>query len=903
MNAPNFLNEFLIESNENLSTINDDLISFGNSRDKDTLNHIYRSVHTLKGSAGFLGFKNLQKITHLCENILDLLRDQKLSVTESLIDGLLQAFDVVVEALQLVESEGNDINVDVKTITPVLEDILSAKQSQSVEDSTNPLDEKPRNFEGFVLKKEEGDGDLGPSSKTQEVKLSEPLVKEGTEEEATQKKMPEKKVNVRTVADSVVRVNVALLDKIMNLVGELVLSRNQILQYSNNLQDGGLGKLSHDLNVITSELQTEIMNTRMQPASNVLNKFERLIRDLSKSQGKKIKINITGKETELDRTLLEAIKDPLTHIIRNSIDHGIELPEDRLKVQKSEVGQIFIRAYQESGYVAIEIEDDGKGLDSKRILKKAIEKGLTTESQASKLDEATILNFIFNPGFSTAQKVTNISGRGVGMDVVKTNIEKIGGNVSISSKVGKGAKFKLKIPLTLAIIPALMVRVNESYFSIPQINLQELVKTDTDKKVIEKIKDSEFFRLRNELIPIIRLNDALELSHDESDKPQNESSSPENIIVLRVDQASFGLVVDEILDTEEIVVKPLDQNLKKINVFAGATLMGDGTVALIVDPMGIWQRQGNELLKSIDTQSQDYGNDRGNAFAYDEGHEILLCALEDKNTYGIPISMVHRLEEFPVSKISKVGESWVVQYNGQPMPLVTLESSLGLNQKPLIHKLKENSHKDEVVETVVVNFQGQMVGILVTEIVDILFYDEEIKESLTVTPFSMGHFFVDEKVMTLIDCYQMVKSLFPNMSSINQGALKVLVVEDSHFYRNVVIGLLGSLGLEVHSFENGKEAWANFQNNDYDLVITDVEMPHMTGFELSENIRKINSDIPIIAITTRVSDSDLKHGKEVGFTHYLEKLNREQVETTVKYYIEKFEQLKAAQSEGVWHVS
>ena len=298
----------------------------------------------------------------------------------------------------------------------------------------------------------------------------------------------------------------------MNLVGELVLSRNQIVQYSNSYQDNRLLKLTHDLNVITSDLQTEIMNTRMQPVGNVLNKFERLIRDLSKAQKKNINFNVVGKDTELDRTLLEAIKDPLAHIIRNSIDHGLETPKERVSNGKSEQGVIKIRAFHEGGYVAIEIKDDGRGINKQKVLEKAIEKGLTSEDESNTLTDKQIYNLLFNPGFSTAEKVTNISGRGVGLDVVRTNIEKIGGNVVVESVEGKGSTFKLRIPLTLAIIPALIVKSRDQFFAIPQLNLSELIRIDNKTRQVESIKGSEFLRVREELIPIIRLDKSLSIN-------------------------------------------------------------------------------------------------------------------------------------------------------------------------------------------------------------------------------------------------------------------------------------------------------------------------------------------------------------------------------------------------------
>src|SRR5271165_3795881 len=397
---------------------------------------------------------------------------------------------------------------------------------------------------------------------------------------------------VRDAAPETIRVGVNVLDKLMTLVGELVLARNQLLQISNTVEDASLQAVSQRMNLIATELQEQVMKTRMQPIGNIWGQFPRTVRDVALGCGKEVGIEMEGKETELDKTIIEAIKDPLTHLVRSSVDHGIELPEARVKAGKARVGRLILRAFHEGGQVNIEISDDGAGLSSDRIRKKAIERGVITAEQAARMTEREIFNLIFLPGFSTAEKVTNVSGRGVGMDVVKTNVEKIGGTVDVQSTLGRGTTVRVKIPLTLAIIPALVVTCGGDRYAIPQVSLLELVRVESDQagKGIELVHGAPVYRLRGQLLPLVYLSRELKLATDA--RPPAEREGAVNIVVLQADGRQFGLVVDEINDTEEIVVKPLRKQLKTVKVFAGSSIMGDGRVALILDVLGLAQRAG-----------------------------------------------------------------------------------------------------------------------------------------------------------------------------------------------------------------------------------------------------------------------------------------------------------------------
>ena len=519
-----------------------------------------------------------------------------------------------------------------------------------------------------------------------------------------------------SLSESNIRVDVGLLDKLMNLVGELVLARNQILQFSSTQQDSTFLNTTQRLNLITTELQEGVMKTRMQPIGNIWSKFPRVVRDLATGCGKQIRLEMEGKETELDKTLIEAIKDPLTHVVRNSVDHGVESPEKRLAAGKPAEGRLFLRAFHEGGQVNIEISDDGAGIDVERVKQKALSKSLITLDQATRMNDRELLNLIFLPGLSTAEKVTNVSGRGVGMDVVKTNIEKIGGTVDIHSRPGCGTTLKIKIPLTLAIIPALIVTSGGDRYAIPQVSLLELVRLEGEqaRKGIEKIHGASVYRLRGKLLPLVNLNHELRVDEGEN---SSRRDALVNIVVLQADDRHFGLVVDDINDTEEIVVKPLGKQLKGIPTFAGATIMGDGQVALILDVLGLAQR-ANVISEIRDRSVGDKTAEAG--IRHDDGESLLLLRGPDDGRMAMPLSLVARLEEFARTALEKAGGRQVVQYRGQILPLIHLSAALSeRRQEPRNADPASPADEDEKIQVVVYTDQGRSVGLVVDRILDI----------------------------------------------------------------------------------------------------------------------------------------------------------------------------------------
>lgn len=883
--------EFLVESFDNLSNISEDLTKYEkNPSDNELLNSIYRKIHTLKGSASFLGFIQLQEITHSVESILDYIRDGALSINSELIDFFLESFDFCLLILREVESngtEGNHSSTDlVNKLNKVLEMSLLKNdiviKEELVRDDTRSSSSslsavENQNIE--ALESVEGVGEIESALSDLNSEIDKdisikPVIEEVFESGVNSEKEPQETRS--HVGDSIVRVNVNLLDKIMNVVGELVITRNQILQYSKLKDSADLNRYAQQLNVITTELQTDIMTTRMQPVGSVFNKFERIVRDLSRSQKKKVNLEIFGQDTELDKTLIEVIKDPMTHLIRNSLDHGLELPEVREKNGKSANGLLSIKAYHEGGQVIIEIADDGAGISAEKVKAKAVEKKIITAEEATSMSAHKLHSLIFHPGFSTAEKVTNISGRGVGMDVVKSNIEKIGGEVEVNSIEGRGTNFRLKIPLTLAIVPALVIESAGETFAIHQKNLVELVLLEQeDFGKIEDLHGKEFFRLRGDLIPIVRLNSVLKLEEDGSEEARHFL----NIIVLKAEGKTYGLIVDDILDTQEIVVKPMDRKLKNIGYYAGATIMGDGRVALIIDAFGFYNQVDSKDAAEKDRHSDIMGS--GQTSDYDS-LEVVLFTLGDNRVYGIPLSLISRLEEFEPSIIEWSGEQALVRYRGSSMPLVNVENLLSLKGKSRIE-----TSDDRKINCIVANINGISFGFVVNEIMDIALTESSIETETIDRDGLLGTVYINEKLISLLDLYKIVsktdvgKKVFGETSNIKLKG-KVLVVEDSPLYRRVHQDFLTEAGLEVIMANNGREGLEALEkNNGFVAIITDVEMPLLDGFQFSEEVRALGIELPIIAVTTRVSPTDLEHGLEVGFSYHLEKLNKQEVLETL----------------------
>jgi len=717
MSQSEIVKEFLIESYENLDRLDRDLVNLEkNPKDPEAMAGVFRTIHTIKGTCGFLGFRKLEKVAHAGENLLTLLRDSKLTLNPERTTALLGMVDAIRQMLKEIESTGQDGEIDY----PELRERLTRLQSSSAGDS------------GVVA-----DSGVQPSSpvppeyKAVDVLPAQPILE----------------AKGRDAAPETIRVGVNLLDKLMILVGELVLARNQLLQISNTVEDTGLQAVSQRMNLIATELQEEVMKTRMQPIGNIWAQFPRTVRDVALGCGKEVEIEMEGKETELDKTIIEAIKDPLTHLVRNSVDHGIELPEVRLQAGKARTGRLILRAFHEGGQVNIEIGDDGAGLSADRIRKKAVERGVVTPEQATRMSEREIFNLIFLPGFSTAEKVTNVSGRGVGMDVVKTNVEKIGGLVDLQSTLGRGTTVLVKIPLTLAIIPALVVTCAGERYAIPQVNLLELVRLEAEEAstAIEMVHGVPVYRLRGRLLPLVYLSKELKLAANGDHGRTNDDAV--NIVVLQADDRQFGLVVDKINDTEEIVVKPLRKQLKTVKTFAGSSIMGDGKVALILDVLGLAQRAS--VVSEARERSVAEKASESAASTADKQTFLLFAGLGDSRM-AIPLSTLARLEEFPVSQVEMSGTEWVTQYRGQILPLVRLAVVLE-ERRHRLHSLQAPPVADSgPLQVLVMHHDGLSFGLVVERILDIVEARADVKSKAT-RPAVLYSVVIGERVTELLD--------------------------------------------------------------------------------------------------------------------------------------------------------
>ena len=737
------IKEFLVESDENLSQVEQDLVSLeGHPEQEDIIASIFRSIHTIKGTCSFLGFGKLEKLAHTGETLLSMVRDGELPLIPDITTALLSMVDAIRQMLESIETTGEDGQEEFTALIQRLTTLQSSEASESTpnvalaaEDSTTPTETMASPAPSVDSVQEESE----PVFVQEEILDSSGELPQPAKS-SDQPKYPQEGKGP-AAAEATIRVDVHLLDKLMNMVGELVLTRNQILQWTSSQEDHSINASSQRLNLITSELQEGIMKTRMQPIGNVFSKFPRVVRDLALTCGKEVHIEMEGQDTELDKTLLEAIKDPLTHLVRNSVDHGLERPEVRKASGKPEEGRLLLRAYHEGGQVNIEITDDGAGINPDKITQTAIKRGVITADQAARMNERELQNLIFLPGFSTAEKVTNVSGRGVGMDVVKTNIEKIGGAIDLQSRVGEGTTIKVKVPLTLAIIPALVVTTGDERFAIPQVSLLELVRLEGDQiKKIENVHGSPVYRLRGKLLPIVYLNEILKINAPELVKEEPEETDVINIVVLQADDQRFGLVVEDINDTEEIVVKPLSKQLKSIPVYAGATIMGDGHVALILDVLNLATQAGLAIKEGEHVNAEDASVAKG---SHTHKETLLLVQAGRKGRLAIPLRMVARLEEIKASTLESAGDQEVIQYRNEILPLVRLRQILGVSGNPA-------EMEEEFLQLAVLSEEGRQVGLVVDRIVDIV-EEELVAQSRSTQPGVLYSAVIQHHVTDVLD--------------------------------------------------------------------------------------------------------------------------------------------------------
>jgi len=913
------LSEFITETSESLTVLDSELVKFEQDpNDTEILSNIFRLMHTIKGTCGFLGLPRLEKVAHAGENVLSKFREGTIEVTPQAVTLILHAIDTIKELLQTLEEtetepDGNDQELidqlnamadgrdpneaapaPVAAVEPVEMPVFPTTPSQAAPSSGPQLDERGFPVAADLLAEVEqalADGVVSATqSELDREKAAEdkaaaesapvaappapvaqvPAAPKVESKKAAAKAEPKKASGGKetSVANQTIRVNVELLENLMTLVSELVLTRNQLLQMVRGSDDSvfkvPLQRLSH----ITSDLQEGVMKTRMQPIGNAWAKLPRIVRDLSIDANKQIDLQMIGAETELDRQVLELIKDPLTHMVRNSADHGLETPEIRESLGKPKVGTITLNAYHEGGHIIIEIADDGKGLNTERISEKIVENELATEADLEAMSDQQIHQFIFRAGFSTAAKVTSVSGRGVGMDVVRTNIEKIGGTIELKSIEGKGSTFTIKIPLTLAIVSALVVECSGERFAIPQISVLELVRTSgASDNSIEMINDAPVLRLRNRLLPLVSLHDQLQLTSQEKANLEHDELF---IVVTQVGTYTFGIIVDRVFDTEEIVVKPVAPILRHISIFSGNTILGDGSVIMILDPNGIAATTGEVAMGA--------GNDaQGTSVSANENGEttsILIFLAGGAELKAVPLALVARLEEVDVTKIEYSGSNPVVQYRGQLMPLIPIDPN---------HVWKEEGRQPVLVFT----DKDHSMGLVVDEIVDIVEDHLNIELASDRDGF-VGSAVVSGKATDLIDAGYYLTKAFPNWfgraesstsyGDENSSGPRILLVDDSPFFRNLLTPILSVAGYKVVTAENAAKALElRSAGMVYDAIVSDIEMPVMNGFEFAEAVRSDTrwQNTPMIALSSHATEQDFERGREVGFNDYCAKFDRD----------------------------
>ena len=943
------LTDFLTETSESLSVLDVELVQFEqNPTDKEILQDIFRLVHTIKGTCGFLGLPRLETVAHSAENVLGKFRDGELKVTPDSVTLILSSIDRIKELLGVLEETGVEPEGEDKDLIEQLN--ATAEGRADTKEETPAVDPAPESEAEDVSPIEAGGEDegfpvaqelieevatavaQGVTAATEEQILAEmaeehPVEKTAAEAAsveaaqeaddgaadaavpapsslqapATEPKPPADaggksgKQDVAeapkesSIASQSIRVNVGLLENLMTLVSELVLTRNQLLQMVRGQDDSEFKVPLQSLSLITTDLQEGVMKTRMQPIGNAWAKLPRIVRDLAVESGKKIDLQMRGADTELDRQVLELIKDPLTHMVRNSADHGLESPKERIAANKPETGVIRLNAYHEGGHIIIQILDDGRGLNMERIKAKAIANGLATEAEMEGMSDQQIQQFILKPGFSTAEKITSVSGRGVGMDVVRTNIEKIGGTIEFSSKESKGSTFTIKIPLTLAIVSALIVECGGERFAIPQISVLELVRASANSEsTIEMINEAPVLRLRDRLLPLVLLGQLLELGDPAGWTGERLVKDERFIVVCQVGTYRFGVIVDRVFDTEEIVVKPVTPILRDISMFSGNTILGDGSVIMILDPNGIAATTSEVTVASEDSAAADKlgtagGEERASFLVYRAGNDELKA---------VPLALVARLEEIDLTAVEHSHGVPMVQYRGHIMPLVPFNPG---------HEWPKEGRQPTIVFT-----EGERsMGLVVDEIIDIV--EDNVNVELTADqPGLIGTAVIAGKATDVIDVSYYLTQAFSDWFGGQMGGAttvsaepngrRLLLIDDSPFFRNLMKPQLAVAGYDVVVVDNADSALKLREAGDsFDAIISDIEMPGMNGFELAENIRSGGqwSETPMIALSSFAADQNVHRGLEVGFNDYVAKFNRDALIDTIE------RTLNAVSEEGV----
>lgn len=967
------LEEFILESKQNITDVEHDLLTLEeNGADQDTINRMFRAIHSMKGSSGYLQLNNILSLAHLGETLLDEIRKNVREITPDTIDALLAMVDALIAMFETPDlGEGYDTSEVIAKLTAILED--QEKEDKNIPE-TSATPPSPANLLADVILSPEALATLQASIKRREnlflILLNEP-VSDGTDamQEILElgqivstlspvrllyttvidqemlfsalsaytesciplppetvellmkddKPQPPQQTAKRTAAtrsgnrkttalsrsrkksgtDSqktadkeetqMIKINAHLLDELLRFTGNMVMSRNQLLTQYDFTDNPAFSTLSQAI----TEVHRNVVQTRMLSVGSIFDRFKRVVRDLSRQLNKKIELKQQGGDMELDRTILEAFVDPLTHMIRNSVDHGIETAEERKNTQKNPIASITLRAFQESGEIIISVEDDGKGIDPERIKTIAVERGLITAQQAGTLSKQEIIMLIFEPGFSTAQQVSEISGRGVGMDVVRTNIEKIGGVIDCASELGEGTKILARLPLTKAmvtssLISALVVSVDSQRFCIPQNAVNELI-TVSRRDLKEKIKilqGQKVFQHRELILPLLNLKDILELEEQDNEVDSAPASGislhteTQTLIVLQHRNNLFGIMVDDIIGIEEAVVRDMPKLVEKIGVFSGHTVLGDGRVVMIIDTNGIVERMNMSFISPA--KKEDSSLPALSVGKRADRQSMIIFNYAQKEYFAVPLELVSLVEKIRREDIRTVGDRHYYPMKDNTIPLLYLDKHLPVT--PLSRNL-------ENYNLILPSRVKYPIGVITNSKITVCDVSGKFDEKITNDKGVLGTFMHEGNLVMLLDLYSLFECDDPDRfykdNDYREDA-QILIVEDSLFYRRLNATYLQAPGRELTLVGDGIEALAALRNpnNRFDLVVSDIEMPNMDGFELIKEIRADPNlkNIPVIALTALQDDRSRERGLSLGFSEYVVKVDKDGLNESVNRY-------------------
>jgi len=963
------LQELIVESTEHLAAIEPDLLTLekeGSQVSSELINRIFRAMHSIKGGFAFFGLTHIVNLSHAMESVLMRIRDGEMSVTPQITDALLAGVDKLRALLDDVRgSENIAIDKEIEPLNQILEGGASEHGASSAVAAPDGVTaEMPGEGPPADVGAEPPPGPGDPGLELIKPQASQAVARDGAAAtksdkggEATEtirvkvdlldalmnlagelvlgrnqiklalnsrlsdaaaassafKRLQDDLVRSRETVSTNLKAAITARDNVTAEQAQVVIGR-EFEKIRNNLDQAlalrlietpGLSAVMQDVDLVTSELQSSIMNTRMQPVSAVFSKFPRIMRDLSRKVGKEIDLTLVGQDVELDKSIIEALGDPLTHLVRNSADHGVEAPEVRESQGKPRVGKVRLRAYHEGGQVNIDVTDDGAGIDPARVKSKAIERGILTAEAAERMTDREAIRLIFAPGFSTATVVSDVSGRGVGMDVVRTNIERLGGTVEIESAPGEGTRINLRLPLTLAIIPSLIVGTGSRRYAVPQVNLEELVRVrgqDVDKRV-EEVRGKPVLRLRGKLLPLVSLSEVLHVDErmlqaedqlTETDRKSAQAAEDAgekggrgramNILVLKVGCNRYGLIVEKLLNNEEIVVKPLSGYLKECKHYAGSTIMGDGRVAMILDAAGIAAVAG---LRFGEIEEESARISRQQTGTQAEVQPLLLFRNSPAELFAISLALVARIEKVRASDIERIGTKEYVKYDRSSMRILRLHDFLTVDRP---------SEDPKEFFIIVPKLVRHPMGIVATKIEDILHTDADIDRQNIGGLGILGSAVLEGRLAVFIDIYSLFEAAEPDVYKKGELSLvgeltgkRVLLAEDTAFFRSVEAEYLRSFGCAVETARDGGEAWDRLQHENYDLLVTDIEMPGLNGFELTERVRGSErlKNLPVVAVTSLFSENAERRGREAGIDAYEVKLDKDRLQNALAGAIKK----------------